>query len=107
MRVGDRAVLDVDPQGVVGVSAGLRSRAVVVADQRRVCERIGVVGPGPSIGSGLAAVASVWGSGAARWPVSLTCWGWSWVSQLALWSRQTGRGRVEVVFFWWVLRVCG
>jgi hypothetical protein len=65
VRVGDRAVLDVDPQGVVGVSAGLRSRAVVVADQRRVCERIGVVGPGPSIGSGLAAVASVWGSGAA------------------------------------------
>jgi hypothetical protein len=57
--------LDVDPLGVVGVSAGLRSRAVVVAGQRRVCERILVVGEDPSIGSGLAALASVWGSGVA------------------------------------------
>jgi hypothetical protein len=57
--------LDLDPLGVVGVSAGLRSRAVVVADQRLVCERILVMGPGPSIESGLAAFAAVWGSGAA------------------------------------------
>ena len=47
------------------MSAGLRSRAVVVAGQRLICERIGVVGPGPSIGSGLAALASVGGSGVA------------------------------------------
>ena len=57
--------MDVDPQAVMGVSAGLRRRAAVVADQRRVCERIDVVGADPSIGSGLAAFTSVWGSAAA------------------------------------------
>jgi hypothetical protein len=65
VRVDDRGVLDVDPPAVMGVSAGLKSRAVVVAGQGRVCERILVVGETPSIGSGLAAFTSVWGSGAA------------------------------------------
>ena len=47
MRVDDRGVWDVDPQGVMGVSAGLMHRCVVVAAQRRVCERIDVVGADP------------------------------------------------------------
>jgi hypothetical protein len=65
VRVDDRGVLDVDPQAVMGVSTGLRHRAVVVAAQRRVCEQIDVVGADPSIGSRLAAFTSVWGSAAA------------------------------------------
>lgn len=62
MRPDDGAVLEVDPQGVRAVAAGLRQRSVVVAAQRQVCDGVHVVGGDLSIGPRLGSFASMWGS---------------------------------------------
>jgi hypothetical protein len=64
MRLDDRDVLDVNPQGVLASAAGVRARSLAVAAQRRACDGIDVPGADPAvgIGEGLDALTLTWGS---------------------------------------------
>jgi hypothetical protein len=55
-------VLEVDPLGVQRVSAALRERSNLVANQRRVFDGIDVARGEPTMGAGMARFTGMWGS---------------------------------------------